>query len=94
MSEIPEDIMTAAEIALCNSLCHDVDAYGGSYEDSRLAAIKDIAAAILAERERCALVALCHADDRPRRYGMDWNDGYMDACKGAHDAIIASHSKT
>ena len=34
-------------------------------------------------------IALCHSDDRPRRYSMDWNDGYIDGCKGASDAILA-----
>ena len=37
---------------------------------------------------RAADIALCHSDDRPRRYSMDWNDGYIDGCKGASDAIL------
>lgn len=41
-------------------------------------------------RERYAIIARCHADDRPRRDSFEWNDGYMDGCKGAHDAIMAS----
>jgi hypothetical protein len=40
-----------------------------------------------AERERCAKVAECHADDRPRRDSFQWNDGYMDACRGAAAAL-------
>lgn len=47
----PEDIMKAAEDALDNALCHDPEAYGGSYEDCRNAAIKDIARAIMADRQ-------------------------------------------
>lgn len=39
--------------------------------------------------QRAAEVALCHSDDRPRRYSMDWNDGYIDGGKGASDAILA-----
>jgi hypothetical protein len=46
MSEIPEDILMAAEEALENS-CHDK----GRGWDER---VNDIANAILAERERCA----------------------------------------
>ena len=38
-------------------------------------------------------IALCHSDDRPRRYSMDWNDGYIDGCKGASDAILAEMGK-
>lgn len=53
----PGDIMKSAEDALDNALCHDVEAYGGSYEDSRKSAIKDIAGAILAERNRCISIA-------------------------------------
>lgn len=47
----------------------------------------EIARARADEREQCALIAHCHSDDRPRRDGMDWNDGYMDGCKGAAEAI-------
>ena len=46
--------------------------------------------------EVCAVYAYCHADDRPRRYAadyngfsMDYDDGYMDGCKGAAAAIRA-----
>lgn len=38
-------------------------------------------------RERAAKMAECHFDDRPRRDGMDWNDGYQDGCRGAAQAI-------
>ena len=43
--------------------------------------------------QRAADIALCHSDDRPRRYSMDWNDGYIDGCKGASDAILAEMEK-
>jgi hypothetical protein len=39
--------------------------------------------------EAAAKVALCHSDDRPRRDSMDWNDGYIDGCRGASEAIRA-----
>ena len=38
-------------------------------------------------REWWAKVAECHSDDRPRRDSMDWNDGFIDGCRGAADAI-------
>ena len=44
--------------------------------------------------QRAADIALCHSDDRPRRYSMDWNDGYIDGCKGASDAILADMEKS
>ena len=43
--------------------------------------------------QRAADIALCHSDDRPRRYSMGWNDGYIDGCKGASDAILAEMEK-
>ena len=39
--------------------------------------------------EECARVAESHSDDRPRREGIDWNDGYQDGCRGAAAAIRA-----
>lgn len=38
-------------------------------------------------------IALCHSDDRPRRYSMDWNDGYIDGCKGVSNAILTDMEK-
>ncbi len=49
-----------------------------------------ISAALAGDRgviEACARVAECHSDDRPRRDGIDWNDGYQDGCRGAAAAI-------
>ena len=43
--------------------------------------------------QRAADIALCHSDNRPRRYSMDWNDGYIDGCKGTTDAILAEMKK-
>jgi hypothetical protein len=52
MSEtIPDDIMEAAEEALDNLLCNCVESCGGS-AGLRAASIKEIALAILAERNR------------------------------------------
>jgi hypothetical protein len=56
MSDIPADIMNAAEEALDNLLCNCVESCGG-YNGVRKASIEDIAKAILAERERCAWIA-------------------------------------
>ncbi|MGZ2472455.1 hypothetical protein [Sinorhizobium medicae] len=52
---IPEDIMKAAEEALDNLLCNCVESCGGA-AGLRKASIAEIAKAILAERERCALI--------------------------------------
>lgn len=49
--EIPEDIMQAAEDALDNVLCNDIRA-SGTPELFRKDCIHDIAAAILADRQR------------------------------------------
>lgn len=55
-----------------------------------IAAIKTRAlASEAAALERAAQVAYCHSDHRSRRYSMDWNDGYIDGCRGASDAIRA-----
>lgn len=35
-----------------------------------------------------AEIARCHSDERPYRYSMDWNDGYIDGCRDAGEAII------
>jgi len=78
MSGIPEEIMKEAEKAF---------KYGFGLRWD--VAVETIAKAILAERDRCAIIAICHSDDRPRRDGLDWNDGYIDGCRGAHDAILA-----
>jgi len=52
MSEaIPDDIMEAAEEALDNLLCNCAESCGGS-AGLRAASIKEIALAILAERNR------------------------------------------
>lgn len=56
MSELLEDIMKAAEDALDNILCNCTESCGGT-EGVRKASIDEIAKAILAERERCALIA-------------------------------------
>ena len=40
--------------------------------------------------ELAAVHAECAADDRPGRdRNFDWNDGYIDGCRGAADAILA-----
>ncbi len=52
MSEIPEDVMKAAEEALDNLLCNCKESCGGTYEGVRAASILDIAQAIFAERTR------------------------------------------
>ena len=51
MTEIPDDVKKAAVVAFNTAI--DMDRYEGSYEV--------IARAILAERERCAKVAISHA---------------------------------
>ena len=39
-------------------------------------------------RERAAMYAECHSDDRAGRdRHLDWNDGYIDGCRGAAAAI-------
>lgn len=53
MTDIPEDIMKAAEDALDKMLCHCVEASGSS-EAYRLDSVKEIARALMAERERMA----------------------------------------
>lgn len=67
-SEIPEDVMKAAEEALDNMLCNSLESCG-STEALRAESIKDIASAVLAERlkerERCAKIA----EVLPSRYG-------------------------
>lgn len=50
MTDIPEDVMKAAEQALDNLLCHDKESCGG-YQEMRAASIKEIAHAIMSERE-------------------------------------------
>lgn len=87
MSEIaiPEDIMRTAADTLDNALCHDPEAYGGSYEDSRNAAITDIARAILAERTRCNEILRA-------AFGKNVTVETLQALATA-DAIVASHSK-
>ena len=52
MSEIPEDILRAAEETLDNMLCECTESCGGT-EGLRKDAISKIGAAILAERKRC-----------------------------------------
>lgn len=56
MTEIPEDIMKAAEETLDLVLCEDTESCGGT-EGLRADAIGKIARAILAERHRCVEVA-------------------------------------
>ena len=59
MSDIPEDVMQAAEDALDNLLCNCKDSLG-SYAAVRAESIKDIARAIMAERGRRARIADAH----------------------------------
>lgn len=54
--EIPADILKSAEDALDNMLCNCRESCG-SHEAVRAEFIKDIARALLVERERCAKVA-------------------------------------
>lgn len=56
MTDIPDDIMKAAEEALDTALCNCVESCGGT-DEVRKSAITDIARAILAERNRCASIA-------------------------------------
>lgn len=70
MGEIPEDIMAAAEDALDNMLCNCIEA-SGSAAAFRKDSITDIAKAIMAERERCALVADFYAQSSVH---SDWSD--------------------
>jgi hypothetical protein len=51
MTDIPEDIMNAAEEALDNLLCNCVESCGGA-AGLRQSSITDIAKALLAERQR------------------------------------------
>ncbi len=53
----------------------------------------EVAAIRAEERQRAALHAACHSDARPRRDSMDWNEGYMDGCRGAAAAIRALTDK-
>lgn len=68
--EIPADILKSAEDALDNMLCNCRESCG-SHEAVRAESIKDIARALLAERERCAEIAerfpgaVLHFSDRP-----------------------------
>ncbi|MFK0273682.1 hypothetical protein ACIQUG_08405 [Ensifer sp. NPDC090286] len=55
-TQIPEDIMKAAEEALDNLLCNCVESCGGT-AGLRKASIEEIAKAIHDERERCATIA-------------------------------------
>lgn len=48
-----------------------------------------IRAALLSMAGHLSDVVNCHSDDRPRRDGIDWNDGYQDGCKGAARALRA-----
>lgn len=75
MTEIPTDILVAAEKALDNLLCNCRESCGGT-DGLRAASIHDIGEAILAERERCAAVA----DYFSNAYvNADWTD----AARGA-----------
>lgn len=67
MSEFPSDILKAAENALDNLLCNCREA-GDVRQDS----IRDIAKAILAERERCAKIA-----EGASSLGRDWVPGSL-----------------
>lgn len=40
--------------------------------------------------EQAAKITEGHADDRPHRDGIGFNDGYIAACRGASEAIRAS----
>ena len=75
----------ADEIEALRARLEKAEAERDSAEEARLGAY-----------EVCAVYAYCHADDRPRRYAadyngfsMDYDDGYMDGCKGAAAAIRA-----
>jgi hypothetical protein len=58
-----------------------------------IARLRDELATMTAERDaayaKSETVAFCHSDDRPRRDNMDWNEGYIDGCRGASYAIRA-----
>jgi hypothetical protein len=50
----------------------------------------DLAEAIVkAALERAATTTGSHAEDRPLRYSLDFNDGYIDACVAASRTIRA-----
>ena len=80
MTAIPDDIMeTAREVylSLMDTDLYDDHKYGSEH----------IARAIMAERERCAMVAECAPKDRPL-LGCDvWDDGYVHGCADAAAAI-------
>lgn len=76
MTAIPDDIMRAAWAVHMSFLGKGV-----------IQTVDAIALALMEERGRAATVAYCHSDDRPRRDNMDWNDGYVDGCRGAAAAI-------
>lgn len=66
MSEIPADIIAAADKALDNMLCHSRESSGSS-EAYRKDCVYEIAKAIEAERERCA--KLCAETSMGTPYG-------------------------
>lgn len=64
MGEIPEELMAVAS-----------DVYDGTKDFTRFAKIHHIAEALLAERKRCAEVAMRHAEE------CEWTDGVIEANK-------------
>lgn len=64
---IPEDIMKSAEEALDNMLCNCKESCGGTYDGVRAESIKDIAFAILAERNRCIAFYAAKSTERSDR---------------------------
>jgi hypothetical protein len=66
-----------------------INSYGAS--DARISALEAENERLRKALENAAIVAECHSDDRPGRdRPFDWNDGYIDGCRGAAAAIRAA----
>lgn len=87
MSEIPEDIRKAAEDTLDAMLCECTESCGGT-EGLRKDAISKIAAAILAERERCAKFAQDQESDWLQGVKKATGPHSLDYANGRHDGAI------
>lgn len=96
--QIPEDLMKSAEEALDNMLCNCKESCGGTYDGVRAESIKDIAKAILAERERYALIPadLLYATKRlvteAKLDGLDEKAGWDCWVSMAENAITRAES--
>jgi hypothetical protein len=86
MSEIPADIMDAAEEALDNLLCNCSESCGGD-AGLRKASIEEIAKAILAERNRSAAIVDENALEFERQAAFATDGLVHDAMLMASDAL-------